>query len=224
MALAFYDGLLLSVNRNNGELAVIDRASNRVRATIDLGTDMHGSTSIAVDKDTAFIATGGAGIVTIDLKELKQLLGAEKAIAGAERWPGSDSTLDTLAPFTATVIAATAKGNAEIVSRHSSHMSTAMDTGDGELIRGGGYVTFAYCRQKFQTTEVLHGSAKTGDRVLEYGYVEKSDAFPGPRDEEAIPSNARTVLLLGKDGRIMKALPDTKENRTGVRRALSRYR
>ena len=97
-----------------------------------------------------------------------------------------------------------------------------MEMGGGEVIEGGGTVTYAYCRQKFAEREVLHGDTKAEDGVLEYGYVEKSDAFPGAREEKAIPSDARILLLLGKEGKIMKALPNTKENRDAVQSALAR--
>jgi len=98
-----------------------------------------------------------------------------------------------------------------------------MDMGDGGVIRGGGTVTYAYCRQTFANMELLHGDAKVEERVLEYGYVEKSDAFPGPRGENVIPSDTKVILLLGKDGKIMKALPDTKDNRESVQLAVSRH-
>jgi len=150
-------------------------------------------------------------------------LGAEKTIADAKGLPGSGSTLDTLTPFTAAVIACTAKEDAEIVKRLSSHISTVMDMGGGDVIEGGGTVTYAYCRQKFTNMKLLRGDGMLEDRALEYGYVEKSDAFPGPRDEKAIPSGARVVLLLGTKGNVLKALPDTKENRDAVRLALSRH-
>ena len=149
--------------------------------------------------------------------------GAEKTITDSSRWPGSRSTLDTLAPFTTAVIACTSKGDAETVKRHSSHMSTAMDMGGGRVISGGGTVTYAYCRQKFTKMELLQGETKAEERVLEYGYVEKSDAFPGPRVERVIPPDTRVILLLGKEGKIMKVLSDTKENREAVQAALSRY-
>jgi len=165
----------------------------------------------------------GLILIALGLTTSFPVLGAETVVVEAKRWPGSDSTLDALAPFTVTVIACTAKEKAEIVKRHSSHISTAMDLGGGEVVHGGGTVTYAYCRQKFETVEVLHGNANTGDRVLQYGYVEESDAFPGPRNEKAIPFKAKAILLVGKEGRIMKALPDTVENRDAVRSALSRY-
>ena len=102
------------------------------------------------------------------------------------------------------MIACTAKGEAEIVKR--------LDGWETSVTRGYVHVACSYCRQKFQDMELLHGKASLEDRVLEYGYVEE-DTFPVPRNEKAIPPNAKVILWLGKDGGIVKALPNTKENR-----------
>ena len=140
------------------------------------------------------------------------VFGAEKTISDPRGLPGSDLTLDALASSTTAVIACTAKGEAEIVKR--------LDGWETSVTRGCVHVACAYCRQKFQDMELLHGKASLEDRVLEYGYVEE-DTFPVPRNEKAIPPNAKVILWLGKDGGIVKALPNTKENREAVRLALS---
>lgn len=147
----------------------------------------------------------------------------EKTTTAGQGWPGAESTLDGLAPFTATVIACTAKGDAEIVARNTLTESTIMHGAGGEEIRGGGVATHARCRQEFRNIEVLHGDANAEDRVLEYGYTEKSDVHPGPPAGKPIPRGAKVILVLGKEGNLMKALPDTEENRDAVRSALARH-
>jgi uncharacterized protein (TIGR03066 family) len=136
------------------------------------------------------------------------------------KWPGSGSSLEALAPVTATVLAAVAKDKAEIQSRHAAHLSTQTTLAKGEVIEGGGSVFFARCRQKFQVLEILHGNGKPGDRVLEYGFVEKTEGFPLPAVQEPIPPGAKCVLLMGDKGNILQALPDTQENRKAVRTVL----
>src|SRR5262249_55300474 len=123
---------------------------------------------------------------------------------------------------TATVIAGVTKGKAEVHARHAAHLSTSASHGDGPVIRGGGIMISAQCRQKFRVLEVLHGESKTGDRVLEYEFVERAQGFPLPGQEEPIPDGAMVLLLLDRKGRVLKALPDNAENRKAVRAALPR--
>jgi hypothetical protein len=141
--------------------------------------------------------------------------------SSSEKWPGARSSLQALAPETAAVLAAVTRGKGEIKSRSATHMSTQMTVGKGEVIEGGGFVFFAQCRQKFQVVEILHGKDKPGDRVLEYGIVEKTEGFPLPAVQEAIPAGVKVILFLGEKGNLLKVLPDTQENRKAVRTALS---
>jgi hypothetical protein len=140
------------------------------------------------------------------------------------KWPGSGSSLQTLAPVTATVVAAVAKEKAEIQNRRAAHLSTQSTIGKGEVIQGGGYVFFAECRQKFQVQEILHGNDKAGERVLEYSFVEKTEGFPLPAVQEPIPAGVKLILLLGEKGNFLKALPDTKEHRKAVLTILSQQK
>jgi hypothetical protein len=142
--------------------------------------------------------------------------------AASGKWPGSGSPFEALAPVTATVLAAVAKDKAEIQSRHAAHLSTRSTLARGEVIEGGGDVFYAQCRQKFQVLAILHGKGKPGDRVLEYSFVEKIEGFPLPAAQEPIPAGAKLILLMGEKGNILKALPDTPENRKAVRTALSK--
>jgi hypothetical protein len=150
---------------------------------------------------------------------LREPLSAKLPSSG--RWPGSRSSLQELAHGRVTVLAAVAREKAEIHSRSAAHLSTQMTLAKGEVIEGGGYVFYAQCRQKFQVVEILHGKSKPGDRVLEYGFVEKTEGFPLPAVQEPIPAGVKLILLLGEKGNILKALPDTQENRKAVRTVLS---
>jgi hypothetical protein len=153
---------------------------------------------------------------------LLPVLSVVKAQPDTMGWTGSESSLDTVVKFAATILSCRAKKDAEIVKRHTVDESTAMDMGDGEVFRGGGLVRFAHCRQIFQTDKVFYGKSKVGDRVLEYSYVEMSEAFP--MEGKAIPKNAKVIVVLDNEDRIIKALPDTEENRKAVALALSRCR
>jgi hypothetical protein len=153
---------------------------------------------------------------------LREPLPAEAPLPG--NWPGSGSSLEALAPVTATVLVAVAKEKAEILSRHADHRSTQRILGKGEVIEGGGYVFYAQCRQTFQVLEILHGKDKPGDRVLEYGFVEKTEGFPLPAVEEQIPTGAKAILLVGEKGDLLKTLPDTRENRKAIRTILSEHK
>jgi hypothetical protein len=98
-----------------------------------------------------------------------------------------------------------------------AHISTSMSMGDGTVIHGGGYVHYAICRQSFQLLEVLHGRKPDENFILEYGFLERSDAFPGPREECPIPIGQKVVLVLGETNKLLKALPDTPDNRTKIK-------
>lgn len=141
--------------------------------------------------------------------------------ASPEKWPGARSSLQALATETATVVVAVARDEAEIHGRHAAHLSTQTTVGKGELIEGGGYVFYAQCRQKFQVLEILHGQVKPGDLPLEYSIVEKTDGFPLPPVQEPIPAGVKLILLTGKKGTILKAIPESQENRKAVLAILS---
>jgi hypothetical protein len=145
---------------------------------------------------------------------------AEPVVPG--NWPGTRSSLESLTDSTASVIAGIARGKADVLTRSAAHLSTSMSVGKGEVIKGGGVVIFAHCRQKFQALDVLHGKGKAGDRTLEYEFLEKARGFPLPAPAQAIPDGAKAILLLNEKGGLLKALPDTPENRKAVRDALTR--
>ena len=94
--------------------------------------------------------------------------------------------------------------------------------GDGETIHGGGTVTTASCRQRFEVINAIVGDASAGERTLDYGFVEKTDAFPGPTLERAIPTGEEFILLLGDDSRVLKGLINTPGNRAIVIEAVSK--
>jgi hypothetical protein len=139
----------------------------------------------------------------------------------SEKWPGARSSLQALAPETATVVVAVARDKPDIHSRRAAHLSTQTTLGKGEVIEGGGDVFYAECRQKFQVLEILRGQGKTGDRVLEYSFLEKEDGFPLPPVQEPFSADVRLILLIGEKAKILKALPDTQENRKAVLTAVS---
>src|SRR5262245_37931470 len=101
-------------------------------------------------------------------------------------WPGSESSLEQLTPSTATVVAAVAKTGDAVLHRSGGCIMTQMDIGNGRVIQGGGMVTYATCRQTFEVVEVLHGASPKEQRVLEYGFCERAQAFPGPQQERAV--------------------------------------
>jgi hypothetical protein len=137
-----------------------------------------------------------------------------------EIWLGSDVSIDAIASIVTIVVAATAKEDAVVDKRDEAHISTSMDGGGGRVIRGGGYVTFAHCRQTFTIDKVMHGEFAEGDRLLDYGFVEKSDAFPGPRAGRVIPRGVKVILFLDAQIKILKALRATAENLEAVEKAL----
>jgi hypothetical protein len=132
--------------------------------------------------------------------------------------PGCSSTVATLAPHTSSAVVAVAEAEARITGRHSIHFSAGhVDSGD---VEGGGTKTLAECRQSFAISEVLAGSISKGKLELAYAFNEEAEGFPSPPQEVAIPPQARVILLLGADRRILKAMPDTPENRKTVQTAV----
>jgi len=119
-------------------------------------------------------------------------------------------------------VVAVAQARAEIAQRDLALISTVMDMGGGETIEGGGEVTYAKCRQAFSISEVLAGTISTGKAELVYGFTERSNAFPGPSQEIAVPIRAKVILLLSGNRRILKAVHDTPENRNLVKSRLER--
>jgi hypothetical protein len=152
-------------------------------------------------------------------ERLREPLPAEAS--SSEKWPGSRSSPQALAPETATVVVAVAREKAEIQRRQAAHLITQTTSGKGEVIEGGGFVFFAQCHQEFQVLAILRGHDKPEDRVLEYGFVEKTEGFPLPPVQEPIPAGVKLILLIGEKGRIPKALPDTQQNRKAVLTLLS---
>ena len=72
-SLALYDDWLLSVNRNNRELAVIDRSNDKLIATLDLGPSDFGPRGLLVADHLAYICHHGRECVYIlDVRVLKQ--------------------------------------------------------------------------------------------------------------------------------------------------------
>jgi hypothetical protein len=140
----------------------------------------------------------------------------------SEKWPGARYSLASLSDSAASVVAGVARDEAVVRKRDAAHVSTSMAIGDGNAIRGGGILTFAHCRQKFEVRDLLHGMGEPGDRELAYRYVERAEGFPLPDVEEPVPEGAEVILLLHEKGRILKALPDTPEIRTAVRDAFPR--
>jgi uncharacterized protein (TIGR03067 family) len=164
-----------------------------------------------------------AELVNTVRKSVNERLREPPPVGGSssEKWPGARSSLQALAPKTTTVVVAVAKDNAEIHSRRTAHLSTQTTLGKGEVIEGGGYVFYADCRHKFQVLEILRGQGKPGDRVLEYSFVEKTEGFPLPPVQEPLPADIKLILLIGEKANVLKALPDTQENRNAVLTALS---
>ena len=164
-----------------------------------------------------------AELVNTVRKSVNERLREPPPVGGSssEKWPGARSSLQALAPETTTVVVAVARDKAEIHSRRAAHLSTQMTLGKGEVIEGGGYVFYAECRQKFQVVEILRGQGKTGDRVLEYSFLEKKEGFPLPPVQEPFPADVKLILLIGEKGSVLKALPDTQENRKTVLTVLS---
>jgi hypothetical protein len=137
-------------------------------------------------------------------------------------WPGARSSLKSLADTAACVLVGVATGKAEVHDRSGAHLSTATSLGDGTVIRGGGIITYAHCRQKFQVLDILRGEGEAGGRVLEYTIVEKAVGFPLPAPEGMIPDRAKVILVLDAKGNVLKALRDTADNRKAVREAFPR--
>ncbi len=141
--------------------------------------------------------------------------------ASDRTWPGSDRSIESIADSVSVVIEAITKNDAAVTKRDESHVGTSMTVG-GHVIRGGGSVTFVRCRQTFAAKKVLYGKFVVGDHLLHYGFVEKSDAFPGPRAQTAIPSGTEVLLFLDAQARILKALGATPADREAVEEAIPR--
>jgi len=128
------------------------------------------------------------------------------------RWPTASVDLSFALSNAISVVVAVST-NRDVTGRGRSHISTRMPLPGGRMIEGGGYVTQADCRQGFRFLQLLRGKQPAHTFVLEYGFVEKSDAFLGPKTECPIPLNQNVILLIGKTNNLLKVLPDTLENR-----------
>ncbi len=143
------------------------------------------------------------------------LLAADEAGRGAS-WPTAEVDLSWAVRVATTVVVALSTNHTAISNRSSSHITTEMNRG-GKTIPGGGYMTCARCRQEFRVVELLHGKKASDNIALEYGFVEKSDAFPGPRTESPIPANEKVILILGETNSLLKVLPDTVQSRRRIK-------
>ena len=127
-------------------------------------------------------------------------------------WVTFDVSFDSAAKRTVEVLRGVFVDEAKITKRDRCHMSTYME----EVGHGGGYVTFARCSQRFSVAEVLTGRGRLGELPIEYGYVEKAEGGPLPSEASPIPKGARVVLALGVSSVLLKAIPDTDENRRSI--------
>lgn len=143
--------------------------------------------------------------------------GAEKAPDRPKPWPGADTPLSTAVEYAALIVRAKAVDEASIQQRRTVHYSTAMDLGGGEMLRGGGPIDYLECRQTLRVVGVLAGLRRPEKLTLNYSVVDRSERFPGRRQEEQpIPKGAEVILVLHPSGMLNKALPDTAENRKAV--------
>jgi len=133
----------------------------------------------------------------------------------AAPWPTSDVPWRQAVSQSVTVLRAKAKDAGEITKRSAAHMSTTMNVGD-DVIEGGGTVARAQRRQVFFVVEVLAGKHDGKELTLTYGYVEKSDCFPGPKTPSPVPSRVGVLLLLNAKGRLVKVAADTDANRKAL--------
>ena len=75
LSLAFYRDYLISFNRNNAELAIIDRKLNYVLATLNLGMELTSGASIVIDGESAYVAhPERKAILVIDMKKLASFI------------------------------------------------------------------------------------------------------------------------------------------------------
>lgn len=123
----------------------------------------------------------------------------------------SDVSAERAAQQGKEVVRATATSEPKVIKRHGAHMSTIEDG-----IRGGGFVTEASCRQTFDVSEVLAGPGRKGEHNVEYSFVERAVGFPLPDPERPVTKGEKVVLVLGADGGLIKAIPDTGANRKEI--------
>jgi HEAT repeat protein len=133
------------------------------------------------------------------------------------QWPDAETPLDQATGHAASVLRATDGSRAEVYERGRMHMSTV-----GEHGRGGGFLTEVRCRQSFKVVEALRGQPVAGRRAVQYRFIEESHCFPGPKAEQAVPANTDVILLLDEKGGLVKALPDTEEERKAVKTAMEK--
>lgn len=75
LSLAFYQDYLLSINRSNYELVVIDRNTLQHLVSVPLGGTGNGPRHICLHHDQAYISHSEyAGIISVDLHKLLELL------------------------------------------------------------------------------------------------------------------------------------------------------
>src|SRR5262249_940885 len=71
-------------------------------------------------------------------------------------------------------------------------------------------------------SQVLAGAGKAGEREIGYSYIESAQGFPLPRPSRPVAKGEKVVLVLGLDGRLVKVIPDTDENRKEIE-AITEY-
>ena len=123
----------------------------------------------------------------------------------------SDVKTDRAAMWATEVVRATAASDPAITDRHGAHISTRM--GD---MRGGGMVTYASCKQKFDVSDALAGGGKEKEREVEYSFLERAVGGPLPRPTRPIAKGEKVVLVLGVDAALIKVIPDAQENRKEI--------
>ncbi len=138
-----------------------------------------------------------------------------KEMLPAAPWPTADVPWQQAVTRSTTILRAKAKDAGVVTKRWAAHMSTTMNVGD-EVIEGGGTVVDAQRRQVFSVVEVLAGKHDGKELTLTYGYVEKSDCFPGPETQSPVPIHADVLLLLDSKGRLVKVAVDTDTNRKNL--------
>jgi hypothetical protein len=135
----------------------------------------------------------------------------EAAPETSSRLVTSDLSAEMAAARGTEVVRAVAVSDPAVTARHRSHMSTRMGN-----ISGGGTVTLASCRQKFSVSEVVTGAGRAGEREISYSFIESAAGFPLPRPTRPVAKGEKCVVVLGVDGRLIKVMLETDENRRQI--------
>jgi hypothetical protein len=156
----------------------------------------------------SLLLAGGLGLLAFPIAR-----GDEKKLLPNASAPlvTSDLSAEKAAAWGAEVVRAVAASDASVTDRHSAHLSTRSGR-----IEGGGMVTWASCKQKFSVPKVLAGAGKAEEREIAYTYIESALGFPLPRPRRPVANGDKVVLVLGVDGKLVKVIPDTDENRKEI--------